>query len=127
MYAHGFLAVEQRVRDTPDLAEHHVRNGPGIAVLLECADVETDGLLDDVVLAVGDEERPVGEVDDRGHDYDAGEEGGVVEELAWQTDQGGDVFGRGEAFGGVDLPRLGGEEDLSWLHADVYAFHSAEA
>lgn len=65
-------------------------------------------------------------MDDRGHDDDAREEGGVVEELAWQADKGGDVFCRGEAFGGVDFASLRGEQDLAWLDADVYAFDAAE-
>jgi hypothetical protein len=54
--------------------------------LLQCPDVQADGLLDDVVLAVGHEEGPVGQVHDGRHDDDAREKGGVVEELAGQAD-----------------------------------------
>lgn len=57
--AHGLLAVEQRVCHAADLAEHDVRNRPRVRVLLQRAHVQADRLLDDVVLAVGDEERPV--------------------------------------------------------------------
>ena len=68
MDAHGLLAVEERVRDAAHLAEHDAGDGPGVAVLLQGADVETDGLLDDVVLAVGDQEGPVRQVHDGRHD-----------------------------------------------------------
>ena len=77
--AHGLLAVEQRVCYAAHLPEDHVRNVPGVAVLLESADVEPDGLLDDVVLAVGHEEGPVREVHDGRHDDHAREEGRVVD------------------------------------------------
>jgi hypothetical protein len=56
MDAHGLLAVEQRVGNATDLAEDHVRNGPCVRVLLKCANVEADRLLDNVVLAVWNEE-----------------------------------------------------------------------
>jgi hypothetical protein len=66
-------------------------------------------------------------MNDGRHYYDAGEEGGVVQELAWEADQGGDVFGGGQAFRGVDFPGLCREENLAWLHANVHAFDSSEA
>lgn len=128
MDAHGLLAVEQRVRDAAHLAQDHIRNGPGIAVGLQRADVEADRLLDDIVVAVRDEEGPIRQVDDAGHDDDAGEEGGVVlEARAGEADEGGDVLRRGEAFGGVDFARLRRQQHLAGLHADVYAFDAAEA
>lgn len=127
MDAHGFLAVEQRVRYATDLAEDDAGDGPGVGVLLQGADIEADGLLDDVVLAVGDEEGPVREVDHGGHDDDACEEGGVVEELPGEADEGRDVFGGCETFRCVDLARLGREQDLAGLHADVHALYPAEA
>jgi hypothetical protein len=50
----------------------------------------------------------------------------VVEKLARESDQGGDVLGRCEAFGGVDFPGLRGKKHLAWLHANVYALDAAE-
>jgi hypothetical protein len=82
MDAHCLFAVEQSVRHTSYLAQHDVCNGPSIRVLLQRADIEADRLLDDVVLAVGDEEGPVREMDHGRHDDYACEEGGVVEQLA---------------------------------------------
>jgi len=79
MDAHGLFAVEQRVRHAPDLAQHDVGNRPCVGVLLQRADVQPDRLLDDVVLAVGDQEGPVRQVHDRRHDHDTCEEGGVVD------------------------------------------------
>lgn len=108
MDAHGLLAIEQRMRHAAHLAEHHAGDGPGVAVLLQGAHVEADGLLDDVVLAVGDQEGPVGKVHDGGHDHHAREEGRVVQQLPWEADQGGDIFCGGEALGCVDLAGLGG-------------------
>lgn len=127
MDAHCLFAIEEGVGYAADLAEDDLGNGPCVGVLLQGADVEADGLLDDVVLAVGDEEGPVGQVDDGRHDDDAGEEGCVMEELGGQAYEGGDVFGGGEAFGCMDFPGLRGEEDLSRLDADVDALYSAEA
>jgi hypothetical protein len=86
MDAHRLLAVEQRVRNAPYLTQHHIRNRPCVAVLLQRPDVQPDRLLDDVILAVGDEEGPVGQVHNGRHDYHACEEGGVVEELAGEAD-----------------------------------------
>jgi hypothetical protein len=54
MDAHRLLTVEQRVRYTPYLPQDYTRNGPCVAVLLQCPDVQADGLLNDVVLAIGD-------------------------------------------------------------------------
>jgi hypothetical protein len=126
MYTHSLFTIEERVRNASDLAEHHIGNRPGIAVLLEGADVEADALFDDVVLAVGDEERPVREVNNRGHDDDAREEGGVVKQGTWQADQGGYVFRRCQTLCRVDFARLRGKQDLAGLHADVDAFYAAE-
>jgi hypothetical protein len=106
MDAHCLLTVEQRVCNTADLAEDDVGNGPRVGVLLQCANVEANRLLDDVVLAVRNEERPVGEMNYRRHDDDACEEWRVVEQLAGETDQRRDVLGRCEAFGCVNFPRL---------------------
>jgi hypothetical protein len=47
--------------------------------LLQSTDVQADRLLDDVILAVRDEERPVGQVHDGRHDDDACEKGCVLE------------------------------------------------
>lgn len=59
MNTHGLLAVEQRMRHSSHLTEDHTRNWPRPAHLLQHADIHSDVLLDDVVLAVGDEEGPV--------------------------------------------------------------------
>jgi hypothetical protein len=79
MYTHRLFTVEQRVRYTPYLPEDYIRYRPRITVLLQGSDVETDGLLNDVVLAVGNKERPVREMHDARHDHHACEEGCVVE------------------------------------------------
>ena len=81
MDTHRLLAVEERVRYATYLPQHHMCDRPGIGVLLQSPDVQSNGLLDDVVLAVGDEERPVGEVHDGRHDHYAREEGRVVQQL----------------------------------------------
>lgn len=60
------------------------------------------------------------------HDDDAGEEGSVVEKLARESDQGGDVLGRCEAFGGVNFSGLRGKKHLARLHADIHALDAAE-
>lgn len=125
--AHGLLAVEQSMCDATDLAEHHVGDVPRVGVLLEGAYVEADRLLDDVVLAVGYEEGPVRKVDDGRHDDDAREEGSVVDELAGELDQAGDVLRRCKTLRGVNLACLRRKQHLAWLHAYVYVLYTAEA
>jgi hypothetical protein len=86
VYTHRLLTIKERVRHTSHLTQHYIRYRPRIAVLLQRADVEPDRLLDDVVLAVGDEEGPVREMHDGRHYDDACEKGSVVEELAGEAD-----------------------------------------
>lgn len=50
----------------------------------------------------------------------------MVDELPRQFDQAGDVLGGGEALGRVDLARLGREQHLPGLHADVDVLDAPE-
>lgn len=84
-------------------------------------------MLDNVVLSIRHEEGPVREVYDGCHDYDAGEEGCVVEQLTRKTDERGDIFGGGEAFGSVNFASLCRQEDLAGLHTNIHTFHSPKA
>ena len=127
MDTHGFLTVEEGMRDTSHLSQHNACDRPRTAHLLQNTDVHADALLNDVVLAVWYQERPVRQMDDGRHDDDAGPEGTVVEQGRGELDQGGYVFGGCDAFRGVGFAGLGGEEELVGLDADVDVFDVAEA
>lgn len=127
MDAHRLLAVEQRVRYATHLAQHNVRNVPCFGVLLQCADVEADGLFDHIVLPVRNEERPVRQMDHRCHHHHAREKWCVVDEFAGKTDQTRNVLGRRETLDGMDLASLRGKKHLAGLHTDIHVLNPAEA
>lgn len=87
MNTHRLLTVEKRVRHTSHLAQHNICDGPCVGVLLEGSNIQSNGLFDDVVLAVRNQEGPVREMNDGGHDDNTCEERCVVLQLAGESDE----------------------------------------
>jgi len=86
MNTHRLFAVEQFIRYTPYLTKDDFSNGPGITVLLQRADIQTNRLLDDIVLAIRHKKRPIRQVHYRRHNHDTGEEWCVVLQRSRQAD-----------------------------------------